>query len=229
MKKLLLSLLFLGFALTNYAQDAKKSFPLSSFDKLDMGSAFNIMVKQSNEFRVSARGQQDDIEDLIAKVENGELKIYFQHTDSRNWKNRKTIYIDIEMPDLKSAEFSGASKSKVFGFHSDVLNITVSGASSSTFDLDAKNLNADCSGASSMVLIGKGQKANFEVSGASNINALDFDIDTANVSASGASSSKLNVGKSLTVDASGASSVKYVGDASVRAKTSGASSVKRAN
>ena len=228
MKKLLSLLLFLGLSASGFAQDTTKEFQVKGFDKLDIGSAFVIHVKQADNFRVIVKGQVDDVADLVAKVVDGQLSISYKR-EGKPWKSHRAVSIDIDMPKLRAAEFSGASKAKVLGFNTESLNIGISGASSATFEVDARIISADCSGASSLVLVGKGEKANFDISGASHLDALGFSIGNAAIDASGASSAKIYALNSLAAEASGASSVKYKGDASVKASTSGASSVRRLN
>ncbi|UTA67770.1 head GIN domain-containing protein [Emticicia sp. 21SJ11W-3] len=227
MKKLFILLLFIATAAT--AQESKRSFSLSGFDKLDMGNAFIITVTQSNNYKIETSGREQDLEDLVVKVSNGELRIGYPSNWS-GWKNRKEVYINITMPKLVAVSFSGASKAKVSGFSSESFGIDLSGASSATFDIDAKNLALDCSGASSVAIVGDGQKLTADVSGASSVNAYDFKVSTATIDASGSSGAKVYVTSRIVAEASGASSVRYKGGAtSVVANTSGAGTVKSAN
>lgn len=220
--------LFLLISTCGFAQELKRSFNLKDFDKLDMGSAFIITVTQGNTYKIDVRGREQDVKEIIGKVNGSTLDLHFPSNWSGN-KNRKEVYVTITMPKLTEVEFSGASKSMVSGFNSDKLSISVSGASVGNFKVNAKALSIDCSGASSLTLIGSGQSIDADVSGASNVNSLDYKVATANIDASGASDIKLFVTSKIVADASGASSVRYKGGASVRSSTSGAGSVKTMN
>lgn len=227
MKKLFILLAF--FASATFAQESKRSFDVSGFDKIDLGSAFVITVSKSNDFKVDVAGREQDLKDLIVKVSNGKLSVGYPNNWG-GWKNRKEVYVTITMPKLVGASFSGASKAKVTGFSGEKLALDVSGASQATVDVDARNLSIDCSGASSLTITGNGDHINADVSGASTINAFDFKTAVANVDASGASGVKLYVTSKIVAEASGASSVRYKGGASsVVANTSGAGSVKSTN
>jgi hypothetical protein len=224
-----LFILFIFFSSTVFAQQSKRTFNVSGFDKLDMGSAFVITVTQAGNYRVEVEGREQDLKDLVVKVSNGRLDIGYPNNWG-GWKNRKEVYVNITMPKLVEVDFSGASKSKVSGFSSEKMDISVSGASQATFDIDAKNLVLDCSGASGLTITGDGQSLSADISGASSINAYDFKVATANIDASGASGAKVNVSSKIIAEASGASNVRYKGGASsVVANTSGAGSVKSAN
>lgn len=220
--------LLLMISTWSFAQELKRSFNLKDFDKLDMGSAFIINVIQGSTYKVDIRGREQDVKEIIGKVSGSTLDLHFPSNWSGN-KHRKEVYVNIIMPKLTEANFSGASKSTVSGFSSDKLSISVSGASVSNFKVNAKALSIDCSGASSLTLIGSGQNIEADVSGASNVNSLDYKVTSVNIDASGASDIKLFVTSKIVADASGASSIRYKGGASVKSSTSGAGSVKSMN
>ncbi|RFS15711.1 head GIN domain-containing protein [Emticicia sp. C21] len=223
-----LFILFIFFSTTVFAQD-KRTFNVSGFDKLDMGSAFVITVTQSSNYKVDVTGREQDLKDLVVKVSNGKLDIGYPNNWG-GWKNRKEVYVTITMPKLVGVDFSGACKAKVAGFSSDKMDIDVSGASQATFEINAKNLSLDCSGASGLTITGDGQSLNADISGASSVDAYAFKVTTANIDASGASGAKVNVSSKIVAEASGASNVRYKGGAtSVVANTSGAGSVKSVN
>lgn len=226
MKRLFTLLLLISTC--GFAQDVKRYFKVKDFEKLDMGSAFIITVTKSNAYNVEVRGREQDVKEIICRVNGNTLELSYPSSWGSS-KNRKEVYVTITMPKLTEAEFSGASKSTISGFSSDKLSINISGASVSNFKVNAKALSIDCSGASSLTLIGSGQSIDADVSGASNVNTLDYKVATANIDASGASDIKLFVTSKIVADASGASSVRYKGGASVRSSTSGAGSVKSMN
>lgn len=206
-------------------QDETRTFSVRDFDRLDIGSALQINVRQGSSFAVSASGRKSDIDDLEATVTGGKLRVRYRDTRWNN--NRKGAKIEITMPQLRGIDFSGASRSTVSGFRNQGnLDVEISGASTSTVEIDATRLNLDLSGASNVTLTGKAETLAGEVSGATSLKAADLKLKDASLEVSGASSVRVNVTGKLNVDASGASSVRYRGDAAVRSNTSGASSVK---
>lgn len=226
MKKLVF--LFAFISASSFAQELKRTFNVSGFDKLDIGSSFIITVTQGNDYKVDVRGREQDVKEISARVSANTLDLYYPSNWS-GWKNRKEVYVTISMPKLEGVEFSGATKSNVSGFSSEKLAIEISGASSATFNVNAKKLSLDCSGASGLKITGDGQAMNAEISGASNINAFDFKVATANIDASGASDVKVHVTSKIVAEASGASSIRYKGGPSITSNTSGAGSVKSVN
>ncbi|TLU90361.1 head GIN domain-containing protein [Dyadobacter sediminis] len=232
MKKLFLShlaaLLALCFSINALAQETR-GFNVSGFNKLSMGSAFRVEVKQGSRFSVSASGRTEDLQDLETSVKDGTLHLGYK---SKGWnRNRKTVNVQITMPALTAVDFSGACKANVGDFTGvKSMDIDVSGASQVTMSFSAPKVSFDLSGASSLVLSGKGDVLNGEVSGASSFKGRDFSCKVVNIDASGASSAAVVASSSVRADASGASSVRYSGnvrDNEVHSSTSGASSVKR--
>lgn len=203
---------------------ASKTFNVSNFDQLELGSAFIIEV-HPGKFRVEVEGQESDIDDLEAKVTNGSLKI--RYTQSGRNMNRKRVQVRISMPALKGIHFSGASRSTVTGFGSEnQMIVDISGASQATIEAKAKTLDVDVSGASNVSITGNAQKFQGKISGASSFKAEGLEVSQAEVNVSGASAAYLYVKEKLSADASGASRVRYRGSPSVNANTSGASSVR---
>lgn len=203
-----------------------RTFDLKNFDRLDLGHAFQIEVRQGSTFKVTAEGEQKDLDDLDASVSGRTLKIRFK--DSGKWQNRRErTRIAITMPTLRGLNLSGATQSTVEGFNNlDEVDLDISGASSSRIALTAKKVNVDVSGASSVTLTGKANQMEGDISGATSFRASEFEVNNARVDVSGASTAKLFVTNGLVAEASGASSVRYRGKASVQANTSGASSVR---
>ncbi|UTA66260.1 head GIN domain-containing protein [Emticicia sp. 21SJ11W-3] len=201
-----------------------KHFNLSGFDKLEMGDGFQVEVKQSANYRIFVKGDRRDIDDLVVRVSGGQLKMYFSKWRAKRYR----MEVEIEMPDLKETDFSGAVNAYVKGFNNlDQLYIDLSGASKATFVTQAKGYDIDLSGASDLIIEGNGKNLEAEISGASKLYAFDADIEKANLDVSGASSAKVTVSNNLRVSASGASKVRYRGNPVVSSNTSGSSHVEK--
>ncbi|MGA0557436.1 head GIN domain-containing protein [Larkinella sp. VNQ87] len=207
-------------------QDETRTFNVSNFDRLDLGSAFTIHVNRGSSYKVTAAGRSSDLEDLEAKVVGGKLQIRYK--DKMGWnRNRQRVTVNITMPDLKEIDFGGASRSDVTGFRDlKELGISISGASTSTIEVDAERVRINLSGASNVTLTGQAKRLEGDISGATTLKAYDLKVANASVDVSGASSARVHVTDRLEAEASGASSLTYRGSASIRSNTSGASSVR---
>ena len=207
-----------------YEED-DRSYGLTNFDRLDMGSAFNITVQQGSSFSIEARGNRQDLDDLDIYTSNGTLHAQYR----KHYRNRRyDMNITITMPTLRGVDFSGASRSDISGFQGmRELDIKLSGASRSTLNVDADRTNIDLSGSSDLDLKGAGDLLIGELSGASKLEAFDYPVAEAELDLSGSSSARVKVSKLLDVKASGASSVRYRGAPELKSKLSGSSTVKK--
>lgn len=203
--------------------EVEQRLSVSNFDRLDMGSAFDISVSQGNAFDVRVRGDRTDVGDLVVDSRSGTLRLYYRNNRSRRYQ----MEVDIVMPRLRGVAFSGASRSVVEGFKEQEVYIDLSGASRSDVRIQSKYLDFDLSGASTLNLTGDAARLDGEASGASLLSAFNMIADEAYVDASGASRVRVNVLNYLKADASGASNVRYRGNPKIEFRTSGGSVVER--
>lgn len=205
-------------------QKIEKQFSIVDFDRLEMGDAFNITVEQSSFFEINIRGDRRNVDDLSVRKEGSTLVIEFDEDRNRI----HDTYITIKMPILYSANFFGASDSKVSGFDDlSTFDLVVSGASVCQLDMNVTNLDAIVSGASYLNMTGTGEQLTAEITGASVVKAFSFPVSRAEISASGASVGQVTVSDVLLANASGASEITYRGDPTVTSQTSGGSNVQK--
>jgi hypothetical protein len=225
---LLTSLLFLDSCIGTEdpgpLQEIEREYAVHDFERLEIGDALHIDVEQGNYFEISVRGDRRNVDDLEVYKEGTTLVVRFDESGNR----RHDTYITITMPDLRSANFSGASDSRISGFYElETLDIILSGASVSQLDIETTDLDLILSGASTLTLRGSGQNLNAELSGASLLRAFDFPVALANLYVSGASNGRVAVSEFLHASASGASTILYRGNATVDADVSDTSMVRK--
>lgn len=204
-------------------QSDERTYSIVDFDRLEIGSAMIITVEHGDFFSVHVKGDRRNLRDLEVFKDGNTLVARFDEQGNRS----HDTYITITMPSLRSANFSGASSSKVSGFTMDDedFGLYLSGASVSQLSGDFKEMNLVISGASTLTLTGAGNQAEVELSGASNLNAFDYDVEVARINASGASHAKVSVNSVLDAEASGGSVITYRGNPTISSNTSGGSSV----
>lgn len=197
-------------------------YSLANFDRLDMGSAFTIVVQQGPVFTIKAEGDRRNLDDLEVYTRNGTLYARYRNARRREYETAFTI----TLPTLRGVAFSGASRSTVTGFSTlPELDIELSGASKGQFTVQATRTNLNLLGASNGQLNGSGSTLSAVVSGASVLQAFTYPVAEADLDASGASKLNVSVAAKLRVDASGASSIRYRGTPVVQQRVSGASTV----
>lgn len=187
-------------------QEQTKEYPVTDFQRLEMGDAFNVTVTQGSTYSVVVNGDRRNIDDLEIRKMDNTLKINYT-TSGRPVNRQYTTYVTITMPTLQGVSFSAAVNSNISGFQTlDALDINLSGASKLSISGSTTNLQA-------------------VVSGASELRAFDLETATATVDASGASKIDVLATLQLKATASGASHISYRGNPAISSSTSGASSI----
>ncbi len=185
-----------------------KQYSARDFDRIEIGGAYAIEIRQGNEFSVAADGQRDDVEDLDVSVRNGNLVV--KRDDNYNFFNNrnKRIGLVITMPTIKGLDLSGAKKTRISGFRNlDNLSVDLSGATNSEIEINTDRLELEATGASKVVLKGRARTADISLSGACRLTATDMAIDEAEVNAMGASRADLGKVRSLRKSTFGASRI----------------------
>lgn len=205
-------------------QYAEQQFSVTEFDRIEAGDALVITIQYGPVFSITAKGDRRNLNDLLIKKAGTTLIARFD-----DFENRKhTTYLEITMPELKAANFSGATNSTISGvIDGDDFSLTLTGASVAQIDLNSQNADLILSGASNLSISGVSTKTKADVSGASLLKAYNMTSEDVVVSASGASNVYVLATKTLKADASGASVILYRGEAVVSSTVTGASTVQK--
>ncbi|MBX2965679.1 MAG: DUF2807 domain-containing protein [Cyclobacteriaceae bacterium] len=228
-----LALLMTGLFLTSCntedpgpLQYGERIFSVSQFNRLEMGSAFIVQVRQGAEFLVEASGDVRNLDDLAVVKSGSTLTVYYDQHRHANRKHLTTLYIT--MPELEGVNFSGASISDIQGFETnEQLSVTLSGASTCKLYPGFNDVKVNLSGASKLNVYGIGTNLQAKVSGASELRAREFHTEDASLDVSGASSARVSVSNRLDVIVSGASSVLYTGNPEVYPTVTGGSTLRK--
>lgn len=206
MKKIIYTLAISLSTLASIAQVSEKR-EHKDFNKIQAEGASYIIIKQGEPFSVEVKGDEKELKNLITDVNGSTLYI----GTKGNIQNELKVYVT--MKDLSSIVSSGASVITTdSSFNCDKLNINASGASKVKLDLIAKELQTVLTGASNTILSGAAESHICSISGAASLKSYKLTTVNTNLTASGASSAKLNVNQQFNAVASGASSVKYIGE-----------------
>ena len=235
MKKTILSLLLVSaFAVAGWSQKTindpnAEEREAKNFRAIELSSAFDVYLTQSNEESVAVSASEDKYrENIKVEVKGGVLIIRYDNKGKWNSGNKK-LKAYISFKQLDKLNVSGACDVYIVdAWKAENLKLDMSGASNLKGKITAQKLMIDILGASDLTLTGDVGQLNIEASGASDFKGFDLAVDYCNAKASGASDIKITVNKELSAEASGASDVKYKGAGLIRdIKTSGASSISR--
>jgi hypothetical protein len=190
-------------------QEENRTYSLSGFNQLEMGSGFKVSVNKGNTFAIEVKGDRRNLDDLRVRVINNTLKADYINYRNRQYRTEFTI----TMPDLAAVDFSGGVVSDVMGFQElDDLNFALSGASRVKFNGQVQNVNISLSGGSQLQLLGGLTHLESEISGGSYLDTYSSAAQTAGILASGGSQAKVLVINQLNAEASGGSRIFYKGN-----------------
>ena len=161
MKKILLPFLFaMALFSTGFAQktinDANAEVRLAKdFHAIEVSSAFDVYLTQSNEESVAVSASEVKYRDKIkVEVRGGVLVIRYDNQGKWNTGNKK-LKAYISFKDINKLEVSGACDVYIVdNWKADNLKIDLSGASNLKGKIDGQKLMVDLSGASDMTLSG---------------------------------------------------------------------------
>jgi hypothetical protein len=200
-----------------------KDVAVSSFTRLQVSSGFEVTVavgQPSLELRI------DDNLDrhLDVGVEGDTLRIGLRRASS---VSDATLQATVTAPSLAQVQGSGSSRIHLQDrLAGDDFRVELSGASRLDGPVDAKSATATVSGASQLELSGRASSLSASASGASRLTLQQLQVDSLEVSLSGASNAEVSVRRTISASVSGASSLRYRGSPTfTRQDVSGGSSI----
>ena len=199
----------------------------SGFNNVDISGALDVYVKQDSVSSVKVEADDNILEYIQVHSDGSTLEIYTENNIRLKPTNKIKIYIS--NPQYKEIHVSGASNVRCENEITsvDVIDVSLSGASTGKLELNAPKISVDLTGASNASVRGKTKDFEGSASGASEIRGFDLLSENANVDASGASHIEIFASVKIDGQASGASSVNYKGNAQSNVDKSGASSVNK--
>jgi hypothetical protein len=207
-----------------------KYYNFTDFRSIEIGYAFKLEVTRADTYSVEINAAESTFEHIKVTQTGGKLEIGM---DRLFFNFKRSPRVKITMPELRGLYMSGASEGSVMGFRSsqdfdltlsgasdlDIMDMEtgdfsceVSGASKVVGSLKAKSCDIELSGASEMKLGGLGGNIRLDASGASRAQLMDFSVNDADISLSGASDASLDVNGMMDLNLSGASTLEYTGN-----------------
>jgi len=200
---------------------------VGSFHAIKVQDGVDLYLIQGNEEAVAVSASNDEYRDnIVTKVEDGVLKIYYGEGFNISWKNRKLrAYVSAKAIDEIKAY--GGSDVLIQGTLSATkLNLDLSGGSDFVGEVKSTELEIEQSGGSDVSISGTATNLKIRGSGGSDFSGYKLAADYVVIHVSGGSDAQLMVNKELYAEASGGSDIDYRGNPEIRHKSSsGGSSV----
>lgn len=202
-----------------------RDITVDSFDRIDIGGAFDVILKSSDSHEVKLEVDENLIRYIDISVRGNTLHI---GTD-RRLSSRQGIYIEVPIQNLSKISSSGASNIETKGqLQLKDLDVDLSGAGKLDLELDAESVSIELSGAAMVYLEGAASELEVEMSGAGSLEADGMEVVDCTISISGVGSALVNVSGRLDAQVSGLGKVEYIGSPkSVKGDVSGVGNVRK--
>jgi hypothetical protein len=208
----------------------ERSFAVGSFDRIELAGAYDATVRTGSAPSVHARGGQNQLDQLIVEVKDGELQIHpkEKHGFHWSWGKSEKVALTITVPQLRGATLAGAGGIDVDKVQGDRFDGQVAG--SGNMRLGAVNVSALKLGiaGSGGVSAGSGQarEAEYEIAGSGGVHAQSVAAETLKVSIAGSGDVKAHATRAADVDIMGSGDVEVTGGAKCSVTKAGSGNVR---
>ena len=219
---MLIGLSSLLFSCDNFKQVVPSSsiigseYQVGSFSGIKVENAFNVEVTQvTGDEKITVEANSNLLEYIEVFISDNQLVIKIRN--GINIKGQSTLRATVSTSQkLNTFSAEGAAKLKLNDtIIGDDIDISISGASYVTGDIESNQLNVYADGASRALLSGLATSIYVNAEGACSIGSFDLSVTDTNLKLEGASQATLSIDGKIRLSASGASSLTYKGQATI--------------
>lgn len=207
----------------------KQSRSVSNFTAISSSGSWDVMLAYGEPGTIQVEGDENLLEYIETRVENGKLIIRSQNSLNLRSKNKITVYVSLTR--LTAVNLSGSGDILGEGKFSNEGTTTykVSGSGSIRLAMhQVGKADLSVSGSGNIRLSGSAGSVNIRVSGSGNADCAELICDNASAQVSGSGNIKVNVNNTLDAHISGSGNISFRGAASdVRKRISGSGRVNK--
>ena len=202
----------------------EESRDVSGFTSISYALPGSLEIVQGSSESLVLKGNQDDLDKIITKVEGGTLKIYTKPHVSN--LSHITVYVTVR--NLEELDVAGSGDVNVKDvLKSDDFELTLSGSGDVMFNkLEASSLEISLAGSGDISIAGKVKEVEISIAGSGDIKADELESENAEVSIAGSGSARVWATESLETSIVGSGDVYYKGNPLVEADVVGSGSTK---
>jgi hypothetical protein len=202
-------------------EEIEVTYDTIPFDRIKLETSSHVRIIQSNDFKVSVRGLERDVNDTEVSVHNDRLVI----TEHGHIDNDQVIKIYV--PEISQLESVGSSL--VYGESEFVQNrsmdIDLTGSGEIDMYVDVDNLDVELTGSGYVYLEGYADNVDAEVTGSGWLRAFGMVVDVMDLRIEGSGSGEVYVEDDLDVIITGSGNVFYKGHPSLDVEITGSGKV----
>ena len=200
----------------------ERDLDVERFTKVIVEGSLTVKITPGDAFHVKAEGQENLIELLDTRSQNGTWIVRTKECFSTN----KPFVVHVVMPVLQQAEVNGSGDILGQGtFTGELIDVAVRGSGDVKLDLRMATVNAEVTGSGDVVVTGSTQALNARVVVSGDVAAKDLEARTARAEVTGSGDISVNATGELTAVVSGSGDIKYTGGASVNKEVIGSGDI----
>ncbi len=198
---------------------------VGSFTEISASGGVDVEIKNGTTLLVEVEADDNLIEYIVTKVENGVLKIRTRDVNVINGH----LKIYVTAPVINKIKASGGADVKVKDVITSKgeLTFNASGGGSISVNAEAPEVNADASSGSTIELSGNTKNYTASVSSGASIKSSNLLSEDTDVSASSGSSAHVHASIHLKASASSGSNIYYHGSPSINQSISSGGSLEK--
>ena len=193
----------------------KETRSVGDYTAVSSSGFWDVMIAYGKGSQIEIEGDEDLLNYIETKVEDGRLSIKTKKNANLRSKNKITVYVSLaKMTGISlsgSGDIIGQGKFRNEG--KTDFKLSGSGSIQMSFDR-VTDAEVSISGSGNIRLAGSAHTVNARISGSGNADCSDLISDDASAHISGSGNVKLNANKSVDASISGSGNVSYKGAAS---------------
>jgi len=208
-----------GEAISGSGKIISKNYELSDFKKIEILGKGNLFIKESEDYSVRIRAEDNIINLLEPRIEKdaliiGERRLLFY--------NKFPIDIYISVPEVEKISLSGSGNIKGENkITESELEIFVSGTSDIDLDVDVDKLRTSISGAGDAYYTGTAKEHRISIAGSGKVFGFDLNTEKTEVFIGGSGAVEVLANEKLDINIGGNGEVTYIGNPEITQKISG--------
>jgi hypothetical protein len=201
---------------------------IDSFDSIELSSAASVTYTQSTSGSLQIEAEDNLINSIETKVENGILKIYDKKTQC--FTNTLPIRISVGSENISKISILGSGKvTSTNTIKTESLELVIMGSGDIDTAVQSKSINAEIPGSGTIRLGGNTSILDASILGSGAIKAYNLSADSAKVDITGSGAAEVFVNKELNASIFGSGSIDYKGNATVTKNEFGSGDVEDMN
>ena len=182
---------------------------VGKFDRLRTGGSFNIQLHYG-EPSIKVEAYENIMDKIETKTENGSLYIGFQPGNYNNAFYNTVVHVTTKnLTQLEVGSAGSVMSSDTFKV--DNIDLRVNGSGSIKFIVQANDVTANISSSGNLDLSGSATNLTAKTSGSGDFNALDLQVENADIIVSSAGTARINAKAITRASVSGSGDLIYKG------------------